>query len=345
MDKEKKKKDDLSGGISSKILLFWANNSLLTSIIALLIAIALPIFIRQQYIITISIYCAIFSILALSLNLITGYMGITSIGHAAFFGIGAYTAAILSTRFHWSFLLTFIASAVVTSLFGVLLTIPTLRVRGRYLAIVTLGFGEITRMVELNWQSLTRGPMGIPNIPKMELLGTKFSTPISKYYVALLLLVLAVVLVDFITNSRVGRAITAIRDDDIAAGAMGINVFKHKVVVFSISAAIAGVAGAYYAHYTSFIDPNGFTFQQSILMLSMIIFGGMASIPGSILGAIALTTIPEMLRFLADFRQVIYGILLIVMLIYKPKGLLGGFNLRHIRQRYLFKYKKEGLSE
>jgi len=344
MGKRKKQGKDVKKISSSKILQFWANNNFLVSSVILVIAILLPIFIKQQYIITVAIYCAIFSVLALSLNLITGYMGITSIGHAAFFGIGAYTAAILATRFGLNFVFTFLAGAIVSSLFGVLLALPTLRVRGRYLAIVTLGFGEIARMIELNWVGLTRGPMGIPNIPKMSMFGIQFKTPMAKYYVILGIVVLTALLVKAIMNSRVGRAISAIKDDDIAAGAMGINAFKHKVVVFAISSAIAGLAGAFYAHYMSFIDPNGFNFQQSILMLSMIIFGGMASIPGSIFGAIALTVLPEMLRFLADYRQVIYGVLLIVMLIYRPNGLLGGFNLKHVRQRYLFKKNKKEVS-
>lgn len=344
MSKKKKQGKDVKKISSSKLLQFWANNNVLVSIVLLVIAILLPVIIKQQYVITVAIYCGIFSVLSLSLNLITGYMGITSIGHAAFFGIGAYTAAILATRFGWNFIFTFLAGALVASLFGILLALPTLRVRGRYLAIVTLGFGEIARMIELNWGSLTRGPMGIPNIPKMGMFGVQFKTPMVKYYIVLSLVVLTALIVKALMNSRAGRAIGAIKDDDVAAGAMGINVFKHKVVVFAISSALAGLAGAYYAHYMSFIDPNGFNFQQSILMLSMIIFGGMASIPGSIFGAIALTVLPEMLRFLSAYRQVIYGILLIVMLIYRPNGLLGGFNLKHVRERYLFNKNKKGVS-
>lgn len=320
----------------SFILSFWAKHSLIISLFFLFIAGLFPILFNKQYLISVGITVLIYSTLSVSLNLITGYMGITSLGHAAFLGIGAYTAALLSTRLGHNFIFTFIAAAFAAGFFGIILGLPSLRIRGRYLAIVTLGFCEITRIVELNWMSVTRGPQGIASIPKMSLFNIVFKTPIQKYYVILGLLVVVILIVSAIMNSRIGRAIRAIRDDETAAASMGVDVFKNKILVFAISSALAGATGAYFAHYMSFIDPNAFNIQQSFLILSMTIFGGMASIPGSIFGAFFLTVIPESLRFLTDYRQVIYGLLLIIMMVFQPKGLLGGFNLKHIKQQDQF---------
>ncbi|GFI61762.1 high-affinity branched-chain amino acid transport system permease protein LivH [Clostridiales bacterium] len=325
---KKDKKGFLSGIIEA-----WARHSVVIGIVFLILAILFPIVFNKQYIITIAINCLMFSILSLSLNLITGFMGITSLGHAAFFGVGAYTAAILSTRMGLGFIATAILGTVFAAVFGILLGLPTLRIKGRYLAIVTLGFCEIMRIVELNWMSLTRGPQGIAGIPKVSFFGFECTKPIQKYYAVLVLLVITVLIIMAIMNSRMGRAMSSIRDDETAADAMGINVFKYKIMVFSISAGIAGLAGAYYAHYMGFIDPNAFNFDQSILMLSMTIMGGMASIPGSIFGATILSVLPEVLRAVNDYRQIVYGLLLAVMVVWKPSGILGGFNLKHIRQR------------
>ena len=328
---EKEKKSAFSG-----ILEFCAKNSLILSIVFLVLAIIFPVAFNKQYLITIGINCLMFSVLSLSLNLITGFMGITSLGHAAFFGVGAYTAAILSTRIGLTFIQTAILGTIVAAIFGILLGLPTLRIKGRYLAIVTLGFCEIMRIIELNWMSLTRGPQGISGIPKMDLFGFIFSKPIHKYYVALILLIFTIFIVKSIMNSRIGRAISAIRDDEVAADAMGINVFKYKIMVFSISSALAGLAGAYYAHFMGFIDPNAFNFDQSILILSMTIMGGMASIPGSIFGASVLCVLPEVLRSVADYRQIFYGLILAIMVVWKPSGFLGEINLKHTKQRYDF---------
>ena len=326
-------KADRKAGLGHKILLFWARHEKAVTLAALALAIALPILINDRYVTTIAINCALYSILALSLNLVTGYMGVTSLGHAAFYGIGSYTAAILATRFGTGFGLTFIAAAIVAGLSGFLLGLPTMRIKGRYFAIVTLGFSEITRIIELNWMSLTRGPMGIPFIPSFIVFGKRYSSPIYKYFVCLALLVLAVYVVAAIVGSRPGRAIRAMKDDELAAEVNGIDIFRYKLAIFSISAAIAGVAGAFYAHHMSFIDPKAFTFDQSILMLSVIILGGMGSIPGTILGAVILSVAPELLRGLAEYRQIIYGLLIVFMVIVRPNGILGSVNLEHIRQR------------
>jgi len=325
----------------TSLLEFWAKHQTAISLAFLAIAILFPILFNQQYFLSIGVNVMLYATLSVSLNLITGFMGITSLSHAAFLGIGAYTAAILSTRLGANFPITFLAGAAMAGLFGLLLGLPSLRIKGRFLAIVTLGFGEIARMVELNWMSLTRGPQGISGIPKVSLFGWIMKTPAQKYYVILVILVLVVLAVAAIMNSRVGRAISAIRDDEVAAEAMGINVFGYKLMVFSISAAFAGLAGAFYAHYMSFIDPNAFSFAQSILILSVTIFGGMASIAGSIFGALTLLALPELLRFLIDYRLIIYGFVLVIMMVFQPNGLLGSFNLKHIKQQAMFRKSQE----
>lgn len=295
----------------------------------------------SSYIMNIAVLALVYAVLALSLNLVTGFLGTTTLGHAAFFGIGAYTAAILATKHHVPFLLTLPASAAVSAVFGILLGLITLRVSGKYLAIVTLGFCEIARLLELNWYSLTRGPLGIMNIPSPKIFGFEFDTITGKYGIILVILLMTIIIAVRVTNSRVGRAITAIKCDGLAANVMGINVRSIKVAVFVLSSALAGMAGGFYSHYISFIDPNTFNYNKSVQILSMAILGGMGSVSGSVLGAIVLTILPELLRNFLLLRQVLYGVVIVVMVMYRPAGLLGGFNIRHIRQRILFNEQRE----
>ena len=319
-----------------KLINLWAQYELPVSIAALVIAVVFPLIAPTPYVIHIGVLCLIYIILSLSLNLVTGFLGITTLGHAAFFGIGAYTAAILSTSFNFNFFLTMLSAGIISAIFGAILGAPTLRISGRYLTIVTIGFCEITRIVELNWMDLTRGPLGIPNIPAPSIFGFECRTSFSKYYVILVLAVLAVIFCKNMLNSRTGRAISAIKGDELAANVMGVNLMHIKVMTFTISAAIAGMAGGFYAHVMSYIDPTSFTFDQSVQIMSMTILGGLGSIPGSIIGAIALTVIPEMLRGFMELRQVLYGLVIVVMVFFRPTGLLGGFNLKHIRQRITY---------
>ncbi|NLD17544.1 MAG: branched-chain amino acid ABC transporter permease [Tissierellia bacterium] len=318
-------------------LKFIAKNQKIILAIFLALCLTFPIFISNSYYLGMAILFFVYAILTLSLNLITGYVGITSLGQAAFFGLGAYTAAILSTRFQVDFIIGCICAILVAGIFGALLGLPTLRIKGRYLAIVTLGFSEIVRMVELNWMELTRGPQGISGIQGIKFFGTTFNSYKAKYYVGVILLVLVLYFLNRILKSSHGRAITAIKDDELAAASMGVNVYRYKVLMFSFSAAIAGVAGAYYAHYMSFIDPNAFNFEQSILILSMAIFGGLGSLPGSIIGAFTLSLLPELLRFMADYRQIIYGFILVVTVIFRPSGLMGKVNFGQINQKLSMK--------
>lgn len=291
--------------------------------VLIILVIALPFLVTDQYLIRVATLCVMYSALALSLNLITGFMGQVSLGHAAFMGIGAYTSAILSDRFEWPFLVTMLCALLVTAASGLLLGIPALKLSGSYLAIVTLGFCEVIRLVELNWVSLTRGPMGMTGIAKPVIFGIQIKSNGSYYILALVLLAIIIFLVSNIVNSHIGRGIMSVREDEIAAGAMGVNIRYYKVMTFTISAALAGMVGAFYAHYMRFIDPSAFNFEQSTGILSMVILGGLGGIPGSILGAIILSVLPEALRDLSNYRMLIYGLVIAVMMIFRPQGIMG----------------------
>lgn len=316
-----------------KMLHFWAKHETIITLVFFAIAIAFPLVFSRNYLVNIGVMSLIYVILSLSINMITGYMGILSLGWAAFYGIGAYTAALLERHFDVGFYITIPAAIITAALAGMLLGIPTLRLSGRYLAIVTMTFCEICRTIEINWVELTRGPMGITGISPIEIGDFTFRSKISNYYFVLVLVLLTLFVFSGMINSRIGRGINAVKDDNIAASAMGVDPFRYKIMIFAVAASFAGLAGAFFAHYIGYIDPSTFTFQQSTNILSMTIIGGMGNFIGSIFGAITLTALPEIMRPLGEWRQVIYGLLLVIMILFRPTGLLGGFNLKHIKQK------------
>ena len=203
-------------------------------------------------------------------------------------------------------------------------------------------FCQIVRIVEINWMSLTNGPLGIMAIPKLSVFGYTIKTQPAYYYMILILLVLTTLLVNKIIHSRMGDAILAIRDDDLAAGAMGINVFKYKTLAIVIASMLAGVAGAFYAVYTSYIDPSCFTNAVSNNMLVMVIFGGLGNMFGSFLGATVLTILPEALRGFSEYRQMVFGAMLVILMLVRPEGLFGSVNFKYIGQRLSLKKSKRG---
>lgn len=314
----------LSGMIDQISHFIECNKKIAYPILAALI-LAVPFICGSQYILRIVIMIGVFTILSLSLGLVTGYAGQVSLGHAAFYAIGAYTSALLSTHFGLNFFVTVPIAAVVAAIGGFLIGLPTLRLSGTYLSIATMGFCEVVRMVLLNWEAVTNGPMGVSKIPKPSFFGIDLSiSNYGLYYLMLAFLVLTTVVMIAVVRSKMGRALTAIREDEIAATMMGIKTTVYKVIAFVISAFFAGLAGAFYAHMISFIDPNTFTFDTSILILSMVILGGMGTINGMFLGSALLVSFPEVLRFLQEYRFVVYGAILIVMMRFRPQGLLGG---------------------
>jgi branched-chain amino acid transport system permease protein len=284
---------------------------------------------------------------ALGLNVVVGFAGLLDLGYVAFWAIGAYSAGIISGASRFSIRLThipplpatrptwhewmwliFLAALLIAVLAGVILGSPTLRLRGDYLAIVTLGFGEIVRITANNLDSITNGPIGVQAIPHPavhvgglnvvwgDILDNKY------YWLLLAFVVLWVVAIRKLDNSRIGRAWVAIREDEVAAAAMGVPVVRMKLAAFAIGACTAGVGGVVFAQQLNAISPNNFVIIQSILILTMVVIGGMGSVAGAILGAALVTLVPEIFRSLTDYRFFIFGVALVLVMIFRPQGLL-----------------------
>jgi len=290
----------------------------------ILLLLVLPALGFNQYIMRIFIVIGIYTILALGLNILTGYTGLVSLGHAGFYAIGAYTTALLMMRLEGGFFPALLGGVLLSGLCGLLLGLPTLRLSGTYLSIVTLGFGEIVKMIIMNWDSVTNGTMGLQGIPRPVLFGLELTLANhGLYYLMLGLLLLVTLICVTIVNSKAGRAFRAIKSDELAASIMGIRTTRYKILAFVISAAVSGLAGGFYGTLVGYIDHNSFSFDVSILIISIVILGGMGTFRGMYLGAAVLIAFPEIARPLMEWRFVIYGLVLIVMMRFRPQGLLG----------------------
>lgn len=267
----------------------------------------------------------LYAMLGMGLNVLIGYTGQVSLGHAGFYAIGAYTNAILTTSFGWSFWPAALAGACLAGFIGLLLGMPTLRLSGTYLTIVTLGFGEIVVMVLKQWESLTNGNYGIRGIPKPMFFGIELSLPNGGFYWLILAASSLTALACYLIRaSKVGRAFTAIKEDAMAATMMGIRTVRYKILAFVISAFITGMAGAFYSVINNgYIEPTNFVFNISVLIVSVVIVGGLGTIRGMYFGAALLIFFPQAIRFLDQWRFVIYGLLLVVMMQFRPQGALG----------------------
>lgn len=265
-------------------------------------------------------------ILALGLNVVTGLTGQLSLGHAAFMSIGAFTSALFTIKLGMPFSVNLILTGLVTAAVAALIGLPILRLTGDYLAICTLGFAEIVKVVFLNLD-ITNRALGL-SVPAA-------NTTIPMPVVVLLVVILSIICVTFIHNSRFGRALMAVRGDEIAAEAMGINVTLYKVQSFAIGAFLAGVGGGLYAHFMGYINPSDFGFLKSVDILSMIVLGGLGSITGSVIGAGILSAAPEFLRFMANYRMLVYGGLLVCVMIFRPNGLMGSISFTGLVLRAL----------
>jgi branched-chain amino acid transport system permease protein len=280
----------------------------------------------NPYLLQIIVNIGIGIVLALGLNVITGLTGQLSLGHAAFMSIGAFVSALLTIKLGMPFSVNLVATGIITAVVGALIGYPILRLTGDYLAICTLGFAEIIKVLFLNLD-ITNRALGL-SVPPPK---TAVPIPIVVWLVA----ILAIVLVSFIHNSRFGRALKAIRGDEIAAEAMGINVARYKIQSFAIGTFLAGVGGGLYAHFISYINPSDFGFLKSIDMLSMIVLGGLGSVPGAVFGASLLSAAPEFLRFMSQYRMLVYGALLVFLMVFRPNGLLGGVDFAALVLRKL----------
>lgn len=293
-------------------------------IVCAVVLIGIPFMGFSQYVMNLLIKIGVYVMFGLGLNLLVGYVGLVSLGHAGFVAIGAYTCSILVISGGLNFWLALLISALVAAVFGVLLGLPTLRLSGSYLSIVTLGFGEIVRTILKNWKSVTNGTLGVKPIPKPTLFGTSMTLANhGLYYIMLAFLVIITILCIVIVKSKTGRAFLAVKTDETAAIMMGINVTYYKVLAFVLSGVICAVAGGFYATTMGYIDPNSFTFDTSTTILSIVILGGMGTVRGVFLGSIILIVFPELSRALMDYRFVVYGIILVLMMRFRPQGILG----------------------
>ncbi|MEK6690916.1 MAG: branched-chain amino acid ABC transporter permease [Nitrospirota bacterium] len=283
----------------------------------------LPLF-MNNYFIDITNLTGIYIILALGLNVVVGLAGLLNLGFVAFYAIGAYSYAILSTQANFSFWASLPIVILLVGISGILLGFPALRLKGDYLAIVTLGFGEMTRLVLNNWDSVTKGPNGILNIAPPEVGSIVFREPIHYYYLILIFVILTTFAIKRINNSKIGRAWVAIREDEVAAEAMGIDTVRMKLLSFSFGAIWAGLGGVLFAAKMRFVSPESFTFFESVIILCMVILGGLGSIAGVILGTMILVLLPEALRGFEHYRMLALGAGLILMMVFKPEGILGG---------------------
>jgi branched-chain amino acid transport system permease protein len=279
------------------------------------------------YILHLAIMAGIYIILTVSLNLIIGYAGQVSLGHAAFYGIGAYVSTLAAMHWGLPFPLALLLAILFAGACGLGLGLPTLRLKEDYLAIVTLGFGVIIDLVLLNMESITGGPDGIMGIPAPTLFGISFRDKFLYLILVALAVLFTLALTFRLVQSYHGRALRAIRDHEVTAQVMGVNTPAYKIAIFTLAAGLAGLAGSLYAHYITFVNPETFGLHTSILILSMVILGGMGSMAGSIVGAVTLTAAPELFRQFHDYQDLAYGALLVILLISRPQGLLGGGKL------------------
>lgn len=304
----------------------------LTLLIAVLVVAALfPKFAGSNYILRVGILAMINIALVGSLNLVNGYIGQFNLSHVGFYCVGAYTAAILSTRYNFSFWLLLPLSGLMAAAVSMLLGVPTLRLKGVFFTITTLGFSEIIRMTVLNWESLTRGTMGIPGIPYPVLFGMKLKSNAQFYWIILAIAVLAYISIYLLINSRIGRAWIAIREDEAAARSMGVETYKYKLMNLAISAFWAGVVGCFYAFFSAYVSADSFKLDESFSMVAMLLVGGQGTMLGPAVGAIVLTVLPEIFRSLVEYRLVIFGAAIVIMILLRPQGIVGGFRLANFQ--------------
>lgn len=261
-------------------------------------------------------------ILATGLNLLTGYTGQISLCHSAFLGIGAYSCTILMIRLHLPYPLALLAGGVLAGCAGFLVGIPALRLRGLYLAMVTLGFGEIVHLVLHHWQGLTGGPLGL-NVPVARMGPVVFQSELSLFYLFLFVTLIFVILARNLIESKIGRAFRSIAYSEVAAQGSGIDLSRYKTLSFALSAFYAGIAGGLYCQLLKYLSPDPFGLFESIQYLTMIVLGGMGSIIGSLVGASLLSILPEILREFKDYQELIFSVLLIVFILFMPKGIYG----------------------
>ena len=286
-------------------------------------ALLLPLVVHDPYVLQTLVNAWLYGMLALSLTLVAGTAGQMSLGHAGLLAIGGYASALLAMKLGVPVAAAILLAGGITAAVGTLLIWPAFRLRGHYVAIVTIGIGEIVSLVILNWESLTNGPIGLSNIPPLEIFGQPFVSADSVYWLTLGVLIALALLQWRLTGSHLGRTLRAIREDDVAAQSYGISLNRYKGLAFSVSGFAAGVSGAITAHMYSYINHETFNTTISVLALTMVILGGLGNIFGAILGGVLLIALPEVFRGFAEYRMLVYGLVLLLLIRFRPQGLLG----------------------
>ncbi len=303
-----------------------------------LFTIAFP-FLFSSYQTNVMTTALIYVMLGLGLNIVVGLAGLLDLGYVAFYAVGAYSYALLNHHFGLGFWAALPVGAFLGALFGILLGFPVLRLRGDYLAIVTLGFGEIIRLILENWNAFSFGPSGISNIPRPGFFGITLSlseATIYLYYLMIALCLFTIIIVRRLRDSRIGRAWIALREDEVACEAMGIDKTKTKLTAFALGATWAGMVGVIFAAKTTFINPASFTFMESAMILSIVVLGGMGSIAGVILGAFLLILTPEYLRAFSNYRMLLFGTTMVLMMVFRPQGIV-----TDVRRVYRFRQRRK----
>lgn len=312
--------------LSQKPKLLMASLAILATVM-----IVMPL-VSSFYQTNIMISALLYVMLALGLNIVVGLAGQLVLGYVAFYAVGAYAYGLLYQFFGFGFWVCLPIGGFVAVIFGLALGFPVLRLRGDYLAIVTLGFGEIVRLALQNWTSLTGGPRGVSDIPRPGFFGMPMDINTSTtyvYYLVLVAVVITIVVISRLKNSRVGLALQALREDEIACEAMGIDIMRVKLSAFALGSCWAGFAGVIFAAKTTYINPSSFTFMESAMILSMVVLGGMGSITGVAIAALILILAPEYLRAFSEYRMLIFGAIMVIMMIFRPQGLISGERRRY----------------
>ncbi|TJX12947.1 branched-chain amino acid ABC transporter permease [Tissierella creatinini] len=310
-------------------------------LIILVLLLTLPLFVSNLYYLHIINLVGIYTLVTIGLNILSGYTGQTSMGQAGFFAVGTYVTSLMMMNFDLPFFLALLIGVILTSIFGLIISIPAMKLSGPYLVLATVGFGEIVRLVLLNWTPVTKGAAGLTGIPFPEIFGLQIKTEKQFYYFIIIFVILGIYIAGRIAKSKIGRTFSAIREDDLAAEAMGVNVAGYKTAAFVISAMFAGLAGGLFGTFSGVTSPDSFTFDDSISFLCMSVIGGNKTIIGAVVGAFVLTVLSEALRVFQGTRLIIYGFILIFTVIYMPNGLVG--IIENLKSKILMKKENKSM--
>jgi branched-chain amino acid transport system permease protein len=299
------------------------NSALALAVLVIVLLATLPLYVNE-FVVRMLVLVWIYSLLTIGQNLITGYTGMLSMGQAAYYGIGAYTSALLTLHLGMPWPLALILSGTVACVFGIVLGFPCVRLSSDYLTLMTIGFNVIASLVFLNWMDVTQGPMGLSGLPSPSIGPVTFRTVDGYYYLYLIILGIVYLFIKGLIRSKHGRALIAIRDNELSAASVGINVSVYKLLSFGLASFLAGISGSMLAHFIKFVGPSTFKVDESILHMQMAILGGLGSLPGSVVGAAILTIVPQVLQVVYEYRMLINGVVMVGLMIWRPQGLLGG---------------------